>query len=346
MSRKLTYEFVKESFEKEGYVLLSKEYVHSKSKLNYRCTKGHVHSIIFNSWQQGKRCPICAGNTKPSLEEIEESFKKEGYILLSKEYENAFTKLDYRCSESHRHSICWHDWKRGYRCPHCYGNAKYTLEYVKDAFEKEGYLLLSKEYKNSKIKLNYICPNGHKHNITWNDWISGCRCSYCVDKNIKLTLEQIKKSFDREGYTLLSEEYRNNHTKLDYVCSNGHNQSIKWNDWQQGHRCSICNYIKFSGPGNPNWSGGSSYGPYCSIWSDKKYKSDIKLRDGNKCLNPACSKKSSKLHIHHIDYDKKNCRPSNLITVCNSCNAKANTDREWHKVWYQAIIKNRYGGIS
>jgi 5-methylcytosine-specific restriction endonuclease McrA len=70
------------------------------------------------------------------------------------------------------------------------------------------------------------------------------------------------------------------------------------------------------------------------------------LVDKYKCLNPYCSKKSSKLHIHHIDYNKKNCHPSNLITICNSCNSMANKDRNWHQTWYQAIIKNRYGGTS
>ena len=65
-------------------------------------------------------------------------------------------------------------------------------------------------------------------------------------------------------------------------------------------------------------------------------------RDGYKCLNPTCNKTSTRLSLHHIDYDKKNCAPKNLITVCNSCNGKANKDREWHQSWYQAIIYLRY----
>jgi hypothetical protein len=91
-----------------------------------------------------------------------------------------------------------------------------------------------------------------------------------------------------------------------------------------------------------NWKGGISCEPYCEQWSDKEYKESIKERDGYKCLNPECDKNNHILCIHHIDYNKKNCHPLNLITVCISCNAKANYNRKWHKSWYQAIIERRY----
>ncbi len=72
------------------------------------------------------------------------------------------------------------------------------------------------------------------------------------------------------------------------------------------------------------------------------YKKDIKLRDGNKCLNPTCNKRDSRLNIHHIDYNKKNCEYKNVITLCGSCNSSANKDREWHTAWYQALMYMRY----
>jgi len=201
---------------------------------------------------------------------------------------------------------------------------------------------LSKEYKNSKFKLRYRCSEGHEHSITWHDWKSGYRCPYCYG-NFKLTLEQIKEDFEKEGYTLLSKEYVNNYTKLNYGCSCGHKHNVTWNNWKKGSRCPTCKNINFSGSGHPNWKGGISYEPYCPIWKDKEYKQDIKNRDGNKCLNPYCdSKKSNDLIIHHIDYNKKNCKYDNLITICRICNFKANYDREWHVTWYQAIIYKRY----
>jgi hypothetical protein len=99
---------------------------------------------------------------------------------------------------------------------------------------------------------------------------------------------------------------------------------------------------KYSGALSFTWKGGISCEPYCIQWSDKEYKQSIKERDGNKCLNPYCNNKTDKIFLHHINYDKKDCRPSNLITVCSSCNSKANSNREFHKSWYEAILYRRY----
>ena len=92
-----------------------------------------------------------------------------------------------------------------------------------------------------------------------------------------------------------------------------------------------------------NWNGGCTDDPYCDSWNDKDYKKEIYKRDNYKCLNPECKKKSKIICLHHIDYNKKDCSPKNLITVCLSCNAMANHNRRWHKAWYQAIMYRRYG---
>jgi len=277
LSKKLTYGFVKEQFEKEGYCLLSEIYINAYLKLEYVCINGHKHSISWNSWQQGKRCPYCAGQGKPSIEFIRKEFKKEGYKLLTVKYKNNKQKLFYICSNGHVHSICWNDWIHGYRCPYCAGVAKKNIEFIKDAFLRENYKVLSNIYINNKTKLDYICPDGHKHSISWNDWVNG-------------------------------------------------------------YRCPTCAVINNTGPNHPNWRGGISCEPYCDVWLDKEFKESIKARDNYKCQNPDCWGTSDKLCIHHIDYNKKNCSPDNLITLCISCNSRANKDREYHTKWYKSLI--------
>lgn len=93
------------------------------------------------------------------------------------------------------------------------------------------------------------------------------------------------------------------------------------------------------GKNSPSWKGGISAEPYCPVWLDRDFKEDIKIRDGHKCQNPNCWKNIDNLNIHHIDYDKKNCHPNNLITLCRSCNSRANKDRYWHTAYYNAIMK-------
>ena len=104
------------------------------------------------------------------------------------------------------------------------------------------------------------------------------------------------------------------------------------------------NHADFSGSNHPNWKGGISKLPYCPNWT-KEYKDDIKERDCYKCLNPYCYHTNTTLAVHHIDYTKTLCGPDNLITLCGSCNSRANTDREWHTQWYRTILNKRYGYI-
>ena len=56
-----------------------------------------------------------------------------------------------------------------------------------------------------------------------------------------LSIEFIKNEFKNEGYTLLTDVYKNNKTKLDYVCSKGHKYTVSWNKWKHGRRCPYCN---------------------------------------------------------------------------------------------------------
>ena len=76
-----------------------------------------------------------------------------------------------------------------------------------------------------------------------------------------------------------------------------------------------------------------------------QFKQMIKDRDGNICLNCGKTEEQNgrRLTGHHIDYDKKECPPKNIITLCHSCNSSANYDREWHTAYYQAMLYRRYG---
>jgi len=91
-----------------------------------------------------------------------------------------------------------------------------------------------------------------------------------------------------------------------------------------------------SGEANPNWNNGSSLLPYPYNW--KEISKSILERDGHRCWGPGCRGKDRRLTAHHIDYDKENCNPSNLIALCSSCNTLANFNRPYWKRIYQDII--------
>lgn len=77
------------------------------------------------------------------------------------------------------------------------------------------------------------------------------------------------------------------------------------------------------GENHPNWRGGISSEPY-SFEFDANLKCVIRERDDFSCQN--CGKREEQigrtLHIHHIDYDKRNNEETNLVTLCPSCHSK------------------------
>ena len=105
----------------------------------------------------------------------------------------------------------------------------------------EGYTLLC-DYVNSKTKLLYKCPSGHRHCVIWNSWKSGARCPHCK-KLGQPNINDIRKLFESEGHKLLSLEYINAKSKLIYICKNGHISSTTWSNWtnkSRGRRCKFC----------------------------------------------------------------------------------------------------------
>lgn len=103
---------------------------------------------------------------------------------------------------------------------------------------------------------------------------------------------------------------------------------------------------KLAKENNASWLGGISALPYAPIWIDKRFKSGIRERDNHTCQNPDCRKNGDYLVIHHISYDKKDCEPTNLITLCNSCNARANFNRDFWQAGYSEIIRLKYEAVQ
>ena len=90
----------------------------------------------------------------------------------------------------------------------------------------------------------------------------------------------------------------------------------------------------FDNPKNhPRWKGGKSYEIYPEDWTDDS-RDSIRKRDNYICQECGLHQdelkgRFKKLDIHHIDYDKDNLNPNNLITLCRSCHIKTNGNREY-----------------
>lgn len=94
--------------------------------------------------------------------------------------------------------------------------------------------------------------------------------------------------------------------------------------------------LELKGNKASNWQGGLSLIPYGQDWSED-LKDSIRKRDNYSCQ--LCYIKQEdlkiKLSIHHINYQKENCDPANLISLCNNCHAKTTSgNRERWKFFF------------
>jgi 5-methylcytosine-specific restriction endonuclease McrA len=78
---------------------------------------------------------------------------------------------------------------------------------------------------------------------------------------------------------------------------------------------------------HPRWLGGISFEPYSVDWTQTLKRS---IRERYHYICQICGKEPSVI-VHHIDYNKKNCNPENLITLCRNCHTKTNTNRNYWK---------------
>ena len=94
------------------------------------------------------------------------------------------------------------------------------------------------------------------------------------------------------------------------------------------------------------WKGGKSLEPYPAGWGDY-LKELIRNRDKRQCQLCGAPEIefSSKLAVHHIDYNKKNIEIKNLISLCRRCHTKTNVNREYYIQQLGNILEGKYAKI-
>ena len=138
--------------------------------------------------------------------------------------------------------------------------------------------------------------------------------------------------------------------KKHYCNEKGCDNEISYENYRIGNkRCSSCAKIGKRSPAfgvhlfgklNHNWRGGISKEPYPFDWT-KILKASIRTRDNHQCQICGKSTKANSraLDVHHIDYDKENLKPDNLISLCRGCHMQSNGNRDIY-IEYFGILKN------
>ena len=125
----------------------------------------------------------------------------------------------------------------------------------------------------------------------------------------------------------------------------------------QNHRkesafyCSYkCSWEAKSGKNSTLWKGGKSFEPYTPEFNNQ-LKKHIRERDGYRCRYCGIyqnelkdnHRNGQKLHVHHIDYDKTNNGPENLIALCNRCHRKTGQNRPYWQSYFTNLMQ---GGLE
>jgi len=122
------------------------------------------------------------------------------------------------------------------------------------------------------------------------------------------------------------------------------NKNRKIDDYpQSGFQKGHPPYFDITGNQNPSWIDGRAKenNLYPEEWIDD-LREIIRKRDGYICQlcgihQDEMSSWNKKLDVHHIDYDKDNLNPDNLISLCRSCHQKTNFNREYWEQYFQVI---------
>ena len=201
--------------------------------------------------------------------------------------------------------------------------------------------------------------SAHKGQIPWNKGTKGIMKAW--NKGKKMSQKYIEAN--RQGHlgkklplqtrTNMSIAHKGNKSFTGKTFTDKHRENLskthKGKPFSESHRANLAaawnNPIvreqrsnSHKGERNPQWRDGLSFEPYAPEFNDK-LKEQIRKRDNYTCQVCHAPENGVKLHQHHIDYNKKNNKPSNLISLCKSCHAKTNFNRDYWTEYFQAIIE-------
>jgi len=100
--------------------------------------------------------------------------------------------------------------------------------------------------------------------------------------------------------------------------------------YKKAKYCSYkCLGIAVEGEKSVCWLGGKSFEPYTVDWTETLRRA---IRERDRYLCQLCDSYGN--IVHHIDYDKKNSNPNNLVTLCLHCHSKTNHHRKYWKEYF------------
>ena len=189
-----------------------------------------------------------------SIEQVRSLFDDFGYTLISTEYKNLKTPLEYICNK-HKdkgiQKIKYGNLIRSSKCPYCMlEENKYPQYFPLDTFQKAteeaGYIFKNIKYTKQHANIEFICPKHENRGIQISSYASiknkSCACKYCngtgrtTDDFIGI-MSGINPDIDIIG------EYKNAKTKIKCRCKvHDYMWESSPSNLMSGFGCKYCGY--------------------------------------------------------------------------------------------------------
>jgi hypothetical protein len=211
--------------------------------------------------------------------------------------------------------------------------------------------------KKGKTLKQYSCKECNKK-ISYQSTLYGKgRCSSCANKkrfsipenNTMFGKNHTNKSKKKMSLILLKNKSHKGRRNGRYI----HGKTLKTYYCEIcrkklcGYRHKLCRScqakIRFSNPKNhPFYIDGRSFEKYPKEFNASLRKK-ILTRDKYTCRKCGITSKKHfkkykrQLHVHHIDYNRKNCKEDNLLVLCQKCNIVVNDNRKHWENYFNEL---------
>lgn len=231
-----------------GFEWLGSAVSNVSTKIRWKCGGGHEWEAPYNGIQQGRGCPICAGNMRLTPRDYYELAERRGFEWLGPEVPNNFTKTRWRCFRGHEWEAFYNNISKGRGCPACGCESRREKKKLKPSdyhklVESRDLKWLGPEAPNVHTNTRWQCAEGHEWETTYHSIQNGgCpECSYMkMSEKYRLKPSDYRKLAESRGFEWLGPEVPNNSTKTWWRCSKGHEWEAIYNSILRGSGCPTC----------------------------------------------------------------------------------------------------------
>lgn len=255
-------EWIKERIEEKGLFMIENTFTNLRNGFFAFTTDGYIVKVTQNTIYKNQTNPIFSNKNPYTIYNINRFLflNNINAILLSTEYINNSTNLNWKCQCGNNFQVPWNRFLQGQQlCRKCSRRhlSLIPIEKIKRDFNERGYELITSSPKLKKEKVEYICS---KHKDKGIQTISLSKfydrkhgCKYCgIEKNMEkhiISKEECMKITSSKGLNYIKSYVKDGKTIIKFICNNHMDKGVQIFSITQMRKtkfgCKYCNMSKY-----------------------------------------------------------------------------------------------------